>query len=177
MFSAKLISAGVIVMLVWPLAGAKTKSAHFQDERIEVRATDTLQLKTLLEGQKVEALLTDGTALKGKVKSVIDLEIRLEVKSSNGPTALSRGENSLPTSRFATFTITKFKGKKRGILAATLGFAGLGVGILVIASEVTGESWNGTDAAILTAAVATGAIGGYSLGRHLDRKRVTVVIR
>jgi len=58
-----------------------------------------------------------------------------------------------------------------------LGFAGLGLAYLIIASEFAGESFNSTYGGVVAATVIAGAAAGYAWGRALDKKEVTIMIK
>lgn len=154
--------------------------AAAKDERLEVRATATDQLRGLLAGRKVDAVLMDGTRVSGKVKEVRDGSVVMDVDKSDGTAALTLGEQNIATDRFNTLTVTRIKGKKRGIFAAVFGAVGLLAGAALVGMEIDalgGEgSINGTGAAVWTATTVGGAAAGYALGRNMDKKKITVVI-
>ena len=168
---------GILILLLFHSANLSINAKPADDQEVEVAASDTAQLKQLLEDQKVEAILRDGTSLKGRVVEVRDGTLAVQVERSEGPSAPAKGLRQVPTARLSTVTITKIKGKKRAILGTTLAVAGAGLGLLMVATEFAGESWNGTYGAVTTATTAGGAAAGYFLGRQLDKKRVTIVIR
>lgn len=150
------------------------------DERIDVKASETERLNTLLRNQKVKATLMDGTLVSGKVKEVRNGNVVVNVGSSSGATTFGRGDQEIAAERFSTIEITSFKGSKRGIFAAALGAAGLALGFLIGASEsdsLGGEgAVNGTGAAVIAAAAVGGAAAGYAIGRNMDKKRLIITI-
>jgi hypothetical protein len=152
-------------------------AAAKKDERVELQAGDTAQLKKLIEGKRIEAIFTNGSRARGRVKQVSDGSVTLDVERSEGQPALAKGQHTLQTTNFSTITITKRKGKMRAILGTALGFAGLGFAALVVATEFEGESWNETYAAITVASIALGAVAGYFWGRSKDKKQITIVIK
>lgn len=174
MLEKKLTSAGLAILLCFV---ALNYARAAGSERTEVKASDTARSKELLENQKIEAMLADGTYLRGKVKEVKEDAMIVQVKNYEGPSALTKGEHRMPVSKFSTIKLTQYKGKKRALLGMGLGFGGLGLGILIAATEFAGESWNETYSGITTATTIGGIAGGYLLGRHLDRKEATIVIK
>ena len=169
----------LLILLFHSFAVGASAAVVPQDERVEVRASETEQLRALLANQKVNAVLNDGTRIKGKVKEVRTGVIVLSVESSEGAAALPRGEQTGTIDRFSTLEITSYKGKKRGILAAALGAAGLALGLAIGGMEIDslgGEGEiNGAGVAVIVAAGAGGAAIGY-LWEKLDKKRITIVI-
>lgn len=151
-----------------------------QNERLEVRASETERIKLLLNGQKIDAVLADGSRIKGRVKQVRDGTLVINVERSDGPVALSRGDQSVATDRFNTLEVSSYKGRKRGIFAAIFGAAGLALGLGISAMEIDSlggeDSINGTGAAVIAATTAGGSAAGYALGRGMDKKLVTIVI-
>ncbi len=181
MFCKNILSATLsFVVLFQCFAADSIAGVTSQDQRLEVRASETEQLRVLLANQKVNALLTDRTRVIGRVKEVRSGTIVINVGSSEGVSALPRGDQSVATDRFNTLEIGSYKGNKRGILAVALGAAGLALGVLIGAAEIDslgGEgSINGAGVAVIVAATAGGAAAGYALGRNLDKKRLTIVI-
>ncbi len=177
----KLLSITLLLVLALQFSVPATlASVKADNQRLEVKASETEQLRVLLKNQKVNAILTDGTRVKGKVKEVQTGTLVVNVESSDGPSALRRGNQSVATESFSTLEIGSYKGKKRGILATALGAAGMTLGLLIVASEIDslgGEgSINGAGAAVIAAATVGGAAAGYALGRNLDKKRLTIVI-
>lgn len=180
--SAKyLVSHVLLLVLVFQALGSSASARMSEnDERVEIKVSETERLRQLLENQKVNAVLVDGTRIRGTVKGVTSGTLTIRVASSDGASATPRGDQTIDTARFSTLEITKFKGKKRGILAAALGAGGFLLGVAVTAMEIDslgGEgSINGAGVGVLVAATAGGAAAGYALGRNLDKKKVTVVI-
>jgi hypothetical protein len=150
------------------------------DERLEVKASETQQLRTLLTNQKVEAVLADGTRIRGRVRDVETGMLVINVDSSSGVSAYPRGEQRIAIDRFNTLEINSYIGRKRGILATTFGAVGLLVGLAIGSAEIDslgGEGEiNGAGKAVIAATTAGGIAAGYALGRSLDKKTITIVI-
>jgi hypothetical protein len=179
MFRTRGIAAIFLLVTIFQCMAAHTEAAT-KDKRLEVRASDTQQLRTLLTNRKVDAALTDGTRIKGLVKEVRDGAVMIVVDRSDGAGALPRGDQTVATEKFNTLEVSSVKGKKRWILGTAMGVAGLLLGGAIIAMEIDslgGEgSANGAGAAVVAATTAGGSAAGYAIGRQLDKKRVTIVI-
>lgn len=163
--------------LMLHLATLNVYAAPGQAQIVEVKASDTAQLKTLLEKQQVDISFTDGTLLRGQVRGVENGLVLVKVDRSAGPSTLTKGDHSIPLGGLATIKITRYRGKRRAALATILGIAGLGLGLLITSTEFAGESFNSTYGGITAAATVAGAAAGYAWGRSLDKKEVTVVLR
>ncbi len=152
------------LLLCWPASS----------ETVEVMASDTNQLRALLENQNVEAMLTDSTYLRGRVRDVRQSSIVLQVRGSRGPGQPGKGRSEVATDRFSTFQITRVKGSKRFSLLAAFAGAGFVAGFFG-GLESDFETATGKTAVI--ALPIAGGVGGYLLGRKLDRQPLTVVIK
>jgi len=141
---------------------------------LEVSAADTPRLKTLLEGQKVSAMFSDGTQLKGRVREVRSDSLLMLVQSSEGASALSKGEQTIPIKRFSALQLTQYQGKKRAILASTLLAGGFAAGFFA-GLESDFETTQGKAAVVLLP--AAGGVGGYFLGKSLDKHELTILIK
>ncbi len=150
------------------------EASSLETEKVEILASDTVQLKQLLEHQSVSAMFPDGTYLKGKIKEVRTGSILMKVQKSEGTSTLSRGDHLILTSRFSTFQITRYHGNKRLILTSSLSGAGFVAGFFT-GLESDFETNKGKAALVLLP--AAGGIGGYFLGKILDRKELTIFIK
>jgi hypothetical protein len=150
------------------------EASSLGSDKIEILASDTVQLKQLLEHQSVSAMFPVGSYLKGRIREVRTGSILIEVQKSEGTSALSRGDHLIPTSRFSTFQITRYHGNKRLILSSSLIGAGFVAGFLA-GLESDFETNKGKAALVLLP--AAGGIGGYFFGKSLDRKELTILIK
>ncbi len=177
----KCLNTGLVIyLLVFPIStpGVYAKPGKApQLATVEVKASDTANLKELLEKQKIDARFADGTLLKGRVKEVIDGAVVMEIEQSEGPGAMAKGEHSIATDKITRIKIVKYKGSKRFVLATVLGIAGLAASWAITATEFAGESQNATYGGIAVATTAVGVVAGYAWGRALDKKEVTIVIK
>jgi hypothetical protein len=127
-------------------------------------------------------MFRDGTYVKGQVRQVEDGQIIINVKESEGISALPKGEQTVATESISTVQMTKRKGSFRGILtgAGIGGGALLGIGIGLHYGDKYGTDSPegraaGTAAIILP--IAAG-VGGYFAGRAIDDEvKTTIVIQ
>jgi hypothetical protein len=177
--SKSLVAIGLCVAMIVSALNvpAQTTVAANQTQVVEVKASDTAELNALLEKQRVDIRFNDGTSLSGQVRTVENAMMLMKVERSAGPSALTKGDHSIALSGLATIKITKYRGARRVVLATALGFAGLGLGLLITSSEFAGESFNSTYGGITAATTVAGVAAGYAWGRSLDKQEVTVIIR
>jgi len=174
--AATISRPGLLLMLLFcPLLPLYVLGAEAaSQEKIEVEASDTSQLKTLLVSRSVELMFRDGTYVKGQIKEVNNGEVLIKVKDSEGPSALRNGEQRVATERISTIQTTYHKGPYRAILAGGIA-AGAAAPALVGIDKGTLEVPSGM-ALLLTAAPA-GAVIGYFTGKKVDKKTMTIVIQ
>jgi hypothetical protein len=141
---------------------------------LEVSAADTPRLKTILEGKKVSAMFSDGTWLTGRVREVRSDSLLMLVQSSEDASALSNGEQSIPIKRFSALQITQYRGKMRAILTSSLLAGGFAAGFFA-GLESDFETTQGKAAAVLLP--TAGGLGGYFLGKSLDKQELTILIK
>ena len=148
---------------------------HAGPVRLTVRNPEPPALRWLLKGNRIEAMLRDGTYVKAGVRKVEGDRLLLNVEDFDGPSALMRGEREIALSRFSTITVTKYGGCKRAVFAFTLGALGTAAGLMLALEREDTGGGKGTDAAVV--GLSAGSIaGGYLLGRHLDKKEITIII-
>ena len=181
MLTKRWLCNGLVALLFFTQALVTGTYAGVQNNEqaitIEVKASETAKLKELLEKQKAKVQLADGTALQGQVTKVMSGAITVKVERSEGVDAMTKGEHSIAPEKLTSVKIVKYNGKKRAILATALGIGGAGLGLLVTATEFAGESGNSTYAGVIIAAAAGGAASGYAIGKALDKKEVTILIK
>jgi hypothetical protein len=151
-----------------------------RQEKIQVSASDTEQIKKLLMRKKIEAMFRDGTYIKGQVKEVDDGQIVIDVKESEGTSALQKGEQTVAIESLSTVQMTNRKGPFRGILtgAGIGGGALLGIGIALHYGEKYGtDTPEGRAAGTAAIVLPIGAgVGGYFAGRAIDDEVTTTIV-
>ncbi len=143
-------------------------------EALSVSATETKQLRKLLREKRIDALLQDGTHLRGRVKQVQDGLLTVHIKKSTGPSAMRRGQlQNIPLDRISTVQFTRYKGYV-GVLrgmAFCLGGLVLAVGFAAgledsnAGGPVGGVAWGGMTAL------------GVWWGVKKDKRNVTLTIQ
>jgi hypothetical protein len=141
---------------------------------LEVSAADTPRLKALLEGKKISAMFSDGTLVKGRIREVRSDSLLILVQSSEGASALSKGDQSIPIRRFPAIQLTQCQGNKRAILTSALSAGGFVAGFFA-GLESDFETTQGKAAVVLLP--AAGGVGGYFLGKSLDTREITILIK
>ena len=132
------------------------------------------QLAELMSpGQTFSLVMKTGHSGSGKVLSVGETVLGLEVKKSQDRTILATGPQTLPYSRIASISVVIRKGNKRTklplILCSTLGTLALVAALATEELKSTYVPW----AAAFTAGLA---IGGYFVGKKFAQQVVTYVI-
>lgn len=178
MLAKKMLSTSWIFLLLLHVVTGSADARSAVNETAEAQASDTAQLQRLLEGQTVSVMLTDATRLKGRVQEVRAGEMVVEVGRAEGPGVLTKGTHSLPTAKVPTVKVASYKGKAKVVVPLITGGVGglMGVGVLFgAATERPREQFPAY--AVAAAAIPIGSIvGGYFLGRNLDKRELTVVI-
>lgn len=179
MFNKKMLPTGLIFLLLLHVTTGSAEARPADNETVEVQASDTAQLQRLLEDQKATVVLTDATRLKGKVQEVRAGEIVMEVERSEGAGALTKGTHTIPTAKVSTVKVTSYKGKAKVVVPVITGGVGglFGLGFLFAAgfSQRDSNAVYGYSAAAVLVPIGS-VVGGYYLGKNLDKRELTVVI-
>ena len=144
---------------------------------VEVKASEVDRLEGLLRKGTIEGHLKDGTVLRGKVRDLRDEWLVLNLRTTVPPDIFPRGEQSLLIRDFSRIQVTRYEGNARIKASTILGAVGLGLGLLVSATEFAGESFNKTYGSMMFGFTAAGVVGGYFLGRNLDKKSTLVKLK
>lgn len=166
----------MVLCLLLPGADRFQSQERKNEKILEVEVSEAHKLKTLLERGKIEGHLKDGTVLRGKARGLKDEWLVLNLRTTVPPKVFPRGEQSILIRDFSRIHVTRYQGNARVTAPLILGAAGLGLGLLVAATEFAGESFNATYGLVMFGFSAAGAVGGYSLGSWLDRKSTLVKI-
>ena len=153
-------------------------SAQAQKRKVvEVKASEVDRLEGLLRKGTIKGRLKDGTVLTGKVRDLRDEWLVLNMRKTVPPGVFPRGEQSLLIRDFSRIQVTRYEGNARIKASTILGAVGLGLGLLVSATEFAGESFNKTYGSMMFGFTAAGAVGGYFLGRELDKKSTLIKLK
>ncbi|MBN2430718.1 MAG: hypothetical protein JXQ27_04550 [Acidobacteria bacterium] len=144
---------------------------------IEVQDTDTARLTELLENRTIDAMLVDGTYIKGKVLGIDSDRLMVRVQESSDASRVGRGEQRIPLAGLATLFATGHKGKKRYALIPLMAAGLAGIGLLLSSGDTPEEEDPASDAILPAAFAVGGGVMGYVLGRQLDKQEFTLVIK
>ncbi len=153
-------------------------SVQAKDSKVvEVKVSDVERLEGLLGRGTIEGRLKDGTVLSGKIRDLRDEWLVLSTRKAVPPDRFPGGEQSFLIRDFSRIRVTRYEGNARTKASIILGAVGLGLGLLATATEFAGESYNRTYGSMMFGFTAGGAVGGYFLGRALDRKSTLVKLK
>lgn len=160
------LSQCVCLLLAGSVLGAETQV-------LSVSPSETKQLRKLLKGKRIDAILADGTTLVGRVKKVQDGLVLVDIQRSAEPNDAKSGLREIPPDRIATVHFTRHKGRWRAILTSLFSVGGLFLGAGII-----GDCEGCEDGEPLALALIWGGmtILGYVLGIKKDKKAVTLMI-
>lgn len=160
------LSQCVCLLMAGSALGAET-------QLLSVSPSETKQLRKLLKGKRIDAILADGTTLVGRVKKVQDGLVLVDIQQSVGPNDAKSGLREIPPDRIATVHFTRHKGRWRAILTSLFSVGGLFLGAGII-----GDCEGCEDGEPLALALIWGGmtILGYVLGIKKDKKAVTLMI-
>ncbi len=162
----------VLLLCVCLLTAGSARGA--KNQLLSVSALETKQLRKLLKGKRISAILADGTNLLGRVKKVQDGLVVVDIQESPGSSPVEPGLQEIPTDRISTVHFTRYQGKWK---------AGLGtlfsVGGLILARGVVGdcEGCERGEPGIFVGIWSAMTVLGYLLGIKKDKKNVTLVIK
>ena len=164
---------GVVLLLCVCLLAVGSASAA-KKEALSISATETQQLRKLLREKRIDALLQDGTHLRGRVKQIQDGLLTVHIKKSTGPSAMRRGQlQNIPLDRISTVKFTRYKGYVGVLRGIAFCLGGLLLGGVVAggledssaAGPVAGVAWGGMTAL------------GVWWGVKKDKRKVTLRIK
>ncbi len=119
-------------------------------------------------------VLPDGAVVQGRIVTVEQDKLVLDVTSSSDKRAYPKGRTSIPRSSVSTIRVTQMKeatGRIAGTVAGIVGGAAVGA-FLALENENPSAA---ARAGVLALWVGTG-VGGYYVGRRFDREAITVRI-
>ncbi len=167
----------VLSLCVWLPASCSMRTAR---DRVipPVSAAETGRLRDLLGGKRIDASFADGSRLRGRVKEVQDGLLTVNVNKSDGLNAPPPGLQEIPTERLLTIQFTQYKGwSKRALFGTVFALGGAALGLMIVASEWSGEGIDGTDTwTCYGTPVGMGALG-YLWGKKKDKQNVILVIQ
>ena len=155
-------------------------SARGDDDRIlSVSASETERLRDLLSGKRINATLTDGTHLRGRVKEIQDGFLVVGIKKSTGDSPVPHGFQSLTMDRLYNVKFARAGNKRAHLFRKVSSLVGLGLCVAVVATA--GSGWSGSGGSSYQTVAYTGigttifsTLWGRKKGK---RKIVTLVIK
>jgi hypothetical protein len=139
--------------------------------RSEVRRLDLKwsELGARVDARKIQMVLPEGASVEGKVVGVEPGGLRLRVTKTSERKLVPKGERLVP--RQSVSLVRVIEHRWIGRLAVSLGAAAATAGIILAAGS---DVYEGVLVVIVPASAAAGAvgagIGGYYIGKRLDRK-------
>jgi uncharacterized protein YcfJ len=129
-------------------------------------------LSPMIKGQQVQLVLPEGTAIQGEAMAVREEALVMDVKSTSNAKAYPKGSATIPR---ASVTLIQVE-RRRGSWGRKLGTV---VGVLsglVLGGYVAAETADSAGPGIATflGIASAGTVGGYYVGKELDR-RVTLI--
>ncbi len=165
----------VLPLCVFLIAVSSAPAA--KKEVLSVSAAETKQLHKLLLHKRIDALLEDGTHLRGRVKVVKDGLLTVHIKKSTGPSSVRRGQlQNIPMERISTVQFVRHKGNSRALRGAGLSAVGLLLGVLV-QGQVNESSLTGGSVAAWGGVWGGMTVFGVLWGMKKDRRNVTLTIK
>jgi hypothetical protein len=127
------------------------------------------ELSPYVEGRKVALVLPGGTAIEGKARKADAAGLHLQVTKTSDRKSLRKGEQVIPRESVSVLEATRYR--KWGRILCTVGGAAA-VGLAMAARNI--DTSEGA-AVILVPAVTAGGmagagVGGYYLGKRIDRQ-------
>ena len=130
------------------------------------------EISPMIKGQQVQLVLPEGTAIQGEAIAVREEALVMDVKSTSSAKAYPKGSATIPR---ASITLIQVE-RRRGSWGRKLGTV---VGVLsgvMVGSYVTVKTAHSDGPAIATflGIASAGTVGGYYVGKELDRQ-VTLI--
>jgi hypothetical protein len=132
------------------------------------------ELSPIIGGQQVQLVLPEGTAIKGEAIAVREEALVMDVKRTSNAKAYPKGSATIPRASVTLIQVEKRRGswgKKIGTVVGVLSGVMLG-SYVVVRSNSAGV---GGFAAFLGIA-SVGTVGGYYVGKELDRRVILIKI-
>ena len=130
------------------------------------------ELSPIIVGQRVHLVLPEGTAIKGEAITVREDALVVDVKGTSDAKVYPKGSATIPRALVTLLRLERRRGSWGRRLGTVVGvLSGIVLGGYVAA--VTADS-AGAGLATFLGIASAGTVGGYYVGRQLDR-RVTLI--
>jgi len=134
------------------------------------------ELGPRIAGRKVVLVLPNGTRVEGKVRTVEAAGLRIKISKTSDRRAQPEGLQVIPRRAISVIRVTEYR--KIGRVLSTVGAVAIAAGIS--AATVRPEGIEGTmfvvSPVIATAATVGAGIGGYHVGKALDKRTTEILV-
>jgi len=153
---------------------AHVPSAHSADKppsgrQIELHWND---LEPFVAGGRIATVLPGGAVLQGRAVTVNENALVMDVSKSSDKKTYPKGRTAIPRDQITTLRLRETKGTI-GRIALTL--AGI-FGTSAAGAVAIGDRDPDGFAAVVLGAMVAGGVGGYYLGRKIDRKTTVIKV-
>ena len=132
------------------------------------------ELSAIIVGHRVQLVLPDATAIKGEAIAVREEALVMDVKGTSNAKAYPKGSASIPRASVTLIQVERRRGSWGRRLGTVVGvLSGVVVGTYVAA--VTADS-AGAGIATFLGIASAGTVGGYYVGKELDRQVTRIKI-
>ena len=130
------------------------------------------ELSPMIRGQQVQLVLPEGTAIQGEAMAVREEEFVMDVRSTSNAKAYPKGSATIPRASITLIQVERRRGswgRKLGTVVGVLSGVMLGSYVMVKTTHSDGPA-----IATFLGIASAGTVGGYYVGKELDR-RVTQI--
>ena len=130
------------------------------------------ELSPLILGHTVTLVLPGGAAISGQTVAVRDDVLVLDVRRTSDSRVQPKGSATIPRSSVTTIQMQETRGVGGRVLGTIVGvLVGMVAGGEIVAHSNMSE---GPGVSTFTAVGVSGAVGGYYLGKSVDRHTTTI---
>ena len=130
------------------------------------------ELSPIIGGQQVQLVLPEGTAIQGEAIAVREEALVMDVKSTSNAKAYPKGSATIPRASVTLIQVERRRGswgRKLGTVVGVL--SGVVLGGYVVAETAHSV---GAGTGVFLGIASAGTVGGYYVGKGLDRQ-VTLI--
>ena len=130
------------------------------------------ELSPIIGGQRVQLVLPEGTAIKGEAIAVREEALVMDVKGTSNAKAYPKGSATIPRGSVTLIQVERRRGswgRKLGTVVGVLSGVVLGGYVAAVTADSAGAG-----IATFLGIASAGTVGGYYVGKRLD-KQVTLI--
>jgi hypothetical protein len=127
------------------------------------------ELGPYVEGRHVALVLPGGTAIEGKARGADAAGLHLRVTKTSDRKVLRKGEQAIPPESISVLQVTQYR--KLGRILCTVG------GIAAVGAAMAAQNIDTSEGAavilvpaVTAAGMAGAGVGGYYIGKRIDRQ-------